>query len=118
MLTSPAEHWDFIRQDAVGFMQPDAARVGGITQFLKIMAMGEQRHLKMAPHFAMEIHVHLSAAYPHDAWVEHFDWLAPLFNEELETKEGKMLIPDRLGLGVTLTEQARAWTTATEIFRA
>jgi L-alanine-DL-glutamate epimerase-like enolase superfamily enzyme len=118
MLTSPAEHWEFIRQDSVGFMQPDAARVGGITQFLKIMAMGEQRHLKMAPHFAMEIHVHLSAAYPHDAWVEHFDWLAPLFNEELETKDGKMMVPDRLGLGVTLTDQARAWTTATETFHA
>jgi L-alanine-DL-glutamate epimerase-like enolase superfamily enzyme len=118
MLTSPAEHWEFIRQDAVGFMQPDAARVGGITQFLKIMAMGEQRHLKMAPHFAMEIHVHLSAAYPHDAWVEHFDWLAPLFNEALETKDGKMLVPARPGLGVTLTDQARAWTTATETFHA
>ena len=118
MLTSPAEHWEFIRQDAVGFMQPDAARVGGITQFLKIMAMGEQRHLAMAPHFAMEIHVHLSAAYPHDAWVEHFDWLAPLFNEQLETKGGKMVVPDRPGLGVTLTEQARAWTMATEVFKA
>ena len=118
MLTSPAEHWEFIRQDAVGFIQPDAARVGGITQFLKIMAMGEQRHLAMAPHFAMEIHVHLSAAYPHDGWVEHFDWLAPLFNEQLETKGGKMLIPDRPGLGVTLTDQARAWTTATEVFKA
>jgi L-talarate/galactarate dehydratase len=116
MLTSPAEHWDLIRQDAVGFMQPDAARVGGITQFLKIMAMGEQRHLKMAPHFAMEIHLHLSAAYPHDAWVEHFDWLEPLFEERLETRDGKMLVPSRPGLGVTLSEQARAWTTASERF--
>jgi len=116
MLTSPAEHWELIWQDAVGFMQPDAARVGGITQFLKIMAMGEQRHLKMAPHFAMEIHVHLSAAYPHDAWVEHFDWLAPLFNEVLETRDGRMLVPDRPGLGVSLTDQARAWTTAQQVF--
>jgi L-talarate/galactarate dehydratase len=70
LLTSAAEHWELIRHDAVGFIQPDAGRVGGITHFLKIMAMGEQRHLKMAPHFAMEIHVH-PAAYPHDAWVEH-----------------------------------------------
>ncbi len=116
MLTSVAEHWELIRQDAVGFMQPDAARVGGITQFLKIMAMGEQRNLKMAPHFAMEIHVHLSAAYPHDAWVEHFDWLAPLFNEVLETRDGRMLVPDRPGLGVSLTGQARRWTTASETF--
>jgi L-alanine-DL-glutamate epimerase-like enolase superfamily enzyme len=118
MLTSVAEHWELIRQDSVGFIQPDAARVGGITQFLKIMALGEQRHLKMAPHFAMEIHVHLSAAYPHDAWVEHFDWLAPLFHESLETRVGKMWVPDRPGIGVTLTDQARAWTVATETFRA
>jgi L-talarate/galactarate dehydratase len=117
MLTSVAEHWELIRRDAVGFMQPDAARVGGITQFLKIMAMGEQRHLKMAPHFAMEIHLHLSAAYPHDAWVEHFDWLAPLFNEALETRNGRMIVPDRPGIGVSLADQARAWTVATETFR-
>ena len=118
MLTSVAEHWELIRQEAVGFIQPDAARVGGISQFLKIMALGEQRYLKMAPHFAMEIHLHLSAAYPHDAWVEHFDWLAPLFEEELETRAGKMIVPDRPGLGVSLTGQARAWTVAAEIFRA
>jgi L-alanine-DL-glutamate epimerase-like enolase superfamily enzyme len=43
--------------------------------------------------------------------VEHFDWLDPLFNERLETKNGRMLVPDRPGLGVTLSDQARAWTT-------
>ncbi|MET0179021.1 MAG: mandelate racemase/muconate lactonizing enzyme family protein [Novosphingobium sp.] len=118
MLTSVAEHWELIRNDAVGFIQPDAARVGGITQFLKIMALGEQRHLKLAPHFAMEIHLHLSAAYPHDAWVEHFDWLEPLFDERLQTRGGKMIVPARPGIGVTLSAQARAWTVANEAFRA
>jgi L-talarate/galactarate dehydratase len=58
----------------------------------------------------MEIHVHLAAAYPHEPWVEHFDWLYPLFNERLETSGGRMHLSDRPGLGVTLTEQARAWT--------
>ena len=38
----------------------------------------------LAPHFAMEIHLHLAAAYPHEPWVEHFDWLEPLFNERLQ----------------------------------
>jgi L-alanine-DL-glutamate epimerase-like enolase superfamily enzyme len=46
-----------------------------------VTARAEQAGLMMAPHFAMEIHVHVSAAYPHNAWVEHFDWLDPLFNE-------------------------------------
>ncbi|MEA3001309.1 MAG: L-talarate/galactarate dehydratase [Sphingomonadales bacterium] len=107
MLTSAAEHWELIRRGAVDFIQPDAARVGGITQFLKIMAMGEQAQLPMAPHFAMEIHVHLAAAYPHETWVEHFDWLAPLFEEQLETREGHMIVPARPGLGLSLSDFAR-----------
>ncbi len=50
-------------------------RIGGITQFLRLAALAEHAHLQLAPHFAMEIHLHLAAAYPHEAWVEHFDWL-------------------------------------------
>lgn len=109
MLTSVAEHMALITSDAVDFIQPDAPRVGGITQFLKIMTAAEQKYLKMAPHFAMEIHVHLAAAYAHDAWVEHFDWLDPLFNEHLEIRDGRMLVSDRPGLGFTLSDQALAW---------
>ena len=43
--------------------------------------------------------------------MEHFDWLDPLFNERLEIQHGRMLVPNRPGLGVTLSDQARAWTT-------
>ncbi|KQW75031.1 mandelate racemase/muconate lactonizing protein [Devosia sp. Root413D1] len=110
MLTSVAEHLNLIQHDAVDFIQPDAPRVGGITQFLKIATIAEQKYLKMAPHFAMEIHLHLAAAYAHDTWVEHFDWLDPLFNEHLEIKDGRMLVSNRPGLGFTLSEQAVAWT--------
>ena len=110
MLTSVAEHWELIRHRSVDFIQPDAPRVGGITQFLKIMALGDQARLRMAPHFAMEIHLHLSAAYPHEPWVEHFDWLEPLFNERLHIQSGRMHVPNRPGLGFSLSEQARRWT--------
>ena len=72
--------------------------------------------MKLAPHFFMELHVHLSACYPHDSWVEHFDWLEPLFNERLEIKDGWMLVPTRPGLGLSLTEQARAWVVETASF--
>ena len=110
MLTSVAEHLALIEHNAVDFIQPDAPRVGGITQFLKIATIAEQKYLKMAPHFAMEIHLHLAAAYQHDTWVEHFDWLDPLFNERLEIHDGRMWVSERSGLGFTLSEQARAWT--------
>jgi L-talarate/galactarate dehydratase len=62
----------------------------------------------------MEIHVHLAAAYPIEPWVEHFDWLYPLFPERLEIRDGRMHLSDRPGLGVTVSEQARAWTVAEE----
>ncbi len=110
MLTSVAEHLALIDHGAVDFIQPDAPRVGGITQFLKIATIAEQKYLKMAPHFAMEIHLHLAAAYAHESWVEHFDWLDPLFNEHLEIKDGRMLVSNRPGLGFTLSDQALAWT--------
>ena len=110
MLTSPAEHAELIRHRSADYLMPDAPRVGGITPFLKIAAQAEQAGVMLAPHFAMELHVHLAAIYPTEPWLEHFDWLEPLFNERLEIKDGRILVPTRPGLGVTLSDQARAWT--------
>jgi L-alanine-DL-glutamate epimerase-like enolase superfamily enzyme len=110
MLTSAAEHGDLIRHRAADYLMPDAPRVGGITPFLKIAGQAEHAGLMLAPHFAMELHVHLAAAYPREPWVEHFEWLEPLFNERIEIKDGRMRVPTRPGLGLTLSEQVKAWT--------
>ena len=110
MLTSAAEHGELIRHRSADYLMPDAPRVGGITPFLKIASQAEHAGLMLAPHFAMELHVHLAAAYPTEPWVEHFDWLEPLFNERLEIGNGRMQVPTRPGLGLSLSEQARAWT--------
>ncbi|MGO4590520.1 L-talarate/galactarate dehydratase [Paenarthrobacter sp. 2TAF44] len=118
MLASVAEHKGLINANSCDIIQPDAPRVGGITQFLRLAALADERGLGLAPHFAMEIHLHLAAAYPREPWVEHFDWLDPLFEERLETKNGRMIVPDRPGLGVTLSGQARTWTTESVEFGA
>ncbi|WP_305037205.1 mandelate racemase/muconate lactonizing enzyme family protein [Kineococcus sp. TRM81007] len=110
MLTSVREHVALIDAGAADVIQPDAPRIGGITQFLKLATLAEHAHLQLAPHFAMEIHLHLAAAYPIEPWVEHFDWLHPLFEERLEIRDGRMHVSPRPGLGVTISEQARAWT--------
>jgi L-alanine-DL-glutamate epimerase-like enolase superfamily enzyme len=117
MLASVAEHVRMIEAGAADIVQPDAPRIGGITQFLKLAALAEHRQLPIAPHFAMEIHVHLAAAYEIEPWVEHFDWLAPLFDEELEIRDGRMHVSARPGLGFTLSEHARSLTVASRTFR-
>ncbi|MGH3500056.1 MAG: L-talarate/galactarate dehydratase [Nocardioidaceae bacterium] len=110
MLCSVAEHAELIRVGAADFVQPDAPRVGGITPFLRICALADHHHLRLAPHFAMEIHLQLAATYPGEPWVEHFEWLEPMFNERLEVAGGRMMVPARPGLGLTLSEQVEAWT--------
>ncbi len=110
MLTSAGEHWDLIRHRAADYLMPDGPRVGGITPFLKVAGLAQHAGLMLAPHFAMELHVHLAAAYPSEPWVEHFEWLEPLFNERIEIAKGRMLVPTRPGLGLSLSGQARGWT--------
>ena len=110
MLTSYNEHAQLIEAGACDYVMPDCPRVGGVTQFLRVAALADQKGLKIGPHFAMEIHVHLAAAYPREPWLEHFDWLEPLFNERLEMRDGRAVVPTRPGIGFSLTDQARAWT--------
>lgn len=116
MLTSALEHAELIRHRAADYLMPDAPRVGGITPFLKIAALAEHAGLMLAPHFAMELHVHLAAAFASEPWVEHFDWLEPLFEERLEIRDGRICVPTRPGLGLSLSEQARRWTRETAEF--
>ncbi|WP_280517801.1 L-talarate/galactarate dehydratase [Falsirhodobacter halotolerans] len=116
MLTSVAEHWELIRHNAVDFIQPDAPRVGGITPFLKICALADHHKLQLAPHYCMEIHLHLTAAYGREPWVEHFEWSEAMFEHRLEVKDGRMIVPNRPGLGLTLSGQMRAWTDETACF--
>jgi L-talarate/galactarate dehydratase len=118
MLTSFGEHAQLIMAGSSDFVQPDAPRVGGISPFIQIMQLADFKGLQLAPHFAMEIHVHLAACYPQEPWLEHFEWLEPLFNERLHLVNGRMQVPTRPGLGFSLSEQAIAWRRATHSFSA
>ena len=118
MLTSVAEHYELIRNRSVDILQPDAPRIGGITPFLKLIALADHANLEIAPHYAMEIHLHLSAIYPRETWVEHFEWLETLFNERLAIRSGRMALPTGAGLGFTLSGEMRRLTVASQEFGA
>ncbi|WAH56680.1 mandelate racemase/muconate lactonizing enzyme family protein [Pseudomonas silvicola] len=112
MLVSADEVSAYVERGAVDVLMHDAPRVGGVTPFLKVASQAESKGMILAPHFVMEIHLHLAAAYAHETWVEHFEWLEPAFNERLEIRNGHMIVPDRPGLGFTLHEQLAGWTVA------
>lgn len=109
MLTSVAEVSTLVERRAADIIQADAPRLGGVSQYLRATALAEHAGLAIAPHFVMELHIHLAATHARESWVEHFEWLTPLFRERLEVRNGRMLVPSRPGLGLSLSDEARGW---------
>ncbi len=70
-----ATRYDFrqlILKGGVRILQPDACRVGGITEFLKVANAAAVFGLPIAPHAYQEVHAHLSAAIPNFFIQEYF----------------------------------------------
>src|SRR5207244_1804572 len=75
----------------------------------RVADLADELNVTVAPHFATQLHVHLAACQPREGWVEWFDWLDPLFEERLTLRDGRVVVPDRPGLGLTLSARSREW---------
>jgi L-alanine-DL-glutamate epimerase-like enolase superfamily enzyme len=91
---------EYIAQGAADILQPDAVRVGGISEWMKVAHTAECFGLSISPHFLMDLHVHLSAAVPHSLFVEYIPSLDPVLSETLKLKDGHFTPPDRPGHGI------------------
>jgi len=109
MLSSAIDLRRLLDGDAVDVIQPDALRIGGITPYRRVSDLADELGVTVAPHFATQLHVHLAACQPREGWVEWFDWLDPLFEERLDVRDGRVAVPDRPGLGLTLAARASGW---------
>ncbi len=90
---------------AADIVMIDAHHVGGIIPWLEVATVCHVAHLPVATHLSPEIGVHLAAAAPNCQMLEYMDWSVNLFNERLERDDnGRAVVPDRPGLGVTLDE--------------
>jgi len=109
MLSAVRDHRELLEKGAVDVLQPDAPRIGGITPYRRVSEWADELGVTVAPHFATQLHVHLAACQPREGWVEWFDWLDPLFVERLKVRDGRVIVPDRPGLGLTLSPRAAEW---------
>lgn len=55
---------DLINTQAVSILNPDAACLGGVTEFMKIAGYADANGLVMSPHGQQQLHVHLDCAVP------------------------------------------------------
>ncbi len=106
---------ELITRRAVDIVQPDAIWSGGITECRKIGALAQAFGLPVIPHvFSSAVstiaNMHLIASLPNAGLLE-FDQNPNPLRSELFTEpivpdaDGKVALPDRPGLGVTLDEK-------------
>jgi L-alanine-DL-glutamate epimerase-like enolase superfamily enzyme len=101
---------EYFRVNAVGFVQADVLRVGGITEWMKIARLAESFNLWMAPHYNMEISAQVAAAIPNALMLEYLDSVhfsdLGLLDTPLYPKHGKVRLPDIPGNGLQFNERA------------
>lgn len=96
-----ASHFrEYLTTGAAGILQPDVARIGGITPWLKVAHLAETFNVKVAPHFLMELHVSLAAAVPNTLYVEYIPQLRSITGAEMRIEDGRALAPEAPGLGI------------------
>jgi L-alanine-DL-glutamate epimerase-like enolase superfamily enzyme len=98
---SVARFGAYLAAGAAGIVQPDAARLGGITPWLKVAHTAEAFNVAVAPHFLMELHVSLAAAVPNGSYVEHIPQLAAITRGGLAIAGGLAAPPDTPGIGIS-----------------
>ncbi len=107
---------ELFRHQAVDYVMPDAARVGGLTEMKKIAALAESFNLVVSPHnfssgILLAATLHFMASTPNADLLE-FDVTGTAIYDELlvdppQVVRGRVDVPRHPGLGVVLRDEVR-----------
>lgn len=112
-LYSLSQFKDYLTQGAAHIIQVDAARIGGITPWLKVAHMAEAHNIAVCPHFLMELHVSLVTAVPNGWMLEYIPQLDAITTSRLDLRDGRAFPPATPGLGIAWDLDAIAAQTVT-----
>jgi L-alanine-DL-glutamate epimerase-like enolase superfamily enzyme len=101
-----------INMHAVDIVQPDICYIGGLTRALRVARMAETAGMLCVPHSAnlslvTVFTLHMMGAIPNagphvEFSIEPTRWTDNLFTPALEVVDGRVMIPDGPGWGVTI----------------
>lgn len=112
-----ATRWEFrqlIEHHSADILQPDAAVLGGISEYMKIAHCAASFNLPLAPHWHANLHAQLIAAVSNGLTVEFFALEQDIYNFErlltpdtrLRPTNGEISLPDRHGIGIEFDQEA------------
>ena len=94
-----------IEQAKLGFLQPDASNIGGITGWLQVANMALAANLPVCSHGMHELHVSLMASQPHAGFLEvHSFPIDQYTTHPIQLQRGLAVAPDIVGTGVVFDD--------------
>jgi L-alanine-DL-glutamate epimerase-like enolase superfamily enzyme len=99
---------DFIAAGAVHYVQPDAMRLAGITEWWQVADLALAHRLPVVAHIGdmAQVHLHLSIAHRACALLEYIPWMRECFVEPATVRDGTFVLPEQPGAGTTLRPDA------------
>lgn len=99
-LYHPAQFRDYVARGACRIVQPDVARVGGITPWLAVAHLAAAANIPVCPHFLMELHLPLVCAAQAAAWLEYIPQLDDIATSRVVVRGGRAAPPQAPGNGI------------------
>jgi len=98
----------FVRAGAVHFVQPDATRLGGISEWWRVADLALAHRLPVAPHIGdmMQVHLQMALAHPACVILEYIPWMLECFREPAHVENGRFVPPELPGAGTELRSDA------------
>jgi mandelate racemase len=91
---------------AADYVMPDLERIGGVTGWQRAAALAAVHRIEMSSHLFPEVSAQLLAATPTCHWLEWVDWAEPLLDEPLRVVDGRAVVPERPGNGLSWNAKA------------
>jgi L-alanine-DL-glutamate epimerase-like enolase superfamily enzyme len=117
-LATRFEFLDLMDRGKISVVQPDVARVGGLTEAKRVCKLAEERGLTIVPHIwksgiSIAAAAHLAATTASCAYIEFLPQelcasalRRELVSDELRMIDGVIPLPQRAGLGIELNRNA------------
>ena len=92
--------------EACDFFMPDVVKIGGVTGWLRAIALAEPMGMPISSHLYPELSAHLLAVTPTRHWLEYMDWANAILAQPLIITDGQAVLSDAPGNGLVWNEEA------------
>lgn len=94
---------ELLEHEAVDILQPDAHRMGGITEFMRVLALADTWNIPVAPHTSWELHSQLVCCGTTALVVEYYEWLPDdFFAVQPQIADGRVAVSQTPGTGAAI----------------